>query len=364
MRWQGADNGREGFLKRDNWFAVLSILAQHEGERHTDLSSAVFEELSARFPNEEWRGRNGDRSFFRDYAAAWVNMGVLRPFRETGQLIELTTAGVRLVREPAGLVEFFRQYLDQYIETTPISINRKVIWSPFEVIAGALSPYDFLDADRLQELSEGLAKALHPELIDAVPSSQETNRRRFRSYLRLLENADAVVIERHGIAVVDHEYLESMLRPTLQYLVDEVGSGVPLAELDEDARKRVERSRVVREGQKEFSQLVRVAYGDRCCVTGTREVNVLEAAHILPYLGRQSNFVANGLLLAVDIHRLFDRHLIGVHPTSLRIQLSRFVTDSRYSHLAGVKVMTPGRVRDRPMLAALERRYEMFIDEQ
>ena len=48
------------------------------------------------------------------------------------------------------------------------------------------------------------------------------------------------------------------------------------------------------------------AYGGRCAITGYDVEEALQAAHIVPYLGPQSNTVNNGLLLRADVHNLFD----------------------------------------------------------
>ncbi|WP_200883691.1 HNH endonuclease [Archangium violaceum] len=53
-----------------------------------------------------------------------------------------------------------------------------------------------------------------------------------------------------------------------------------------------------------------VAYGGRCALTDCEEPRVLEAAHIFPYHGPQTNHVTNGLLLRADLHVLFDLGLL------------------------------------------------------
>lgn len=53
-------------------------------------------------------------------------------------------------------------------------------------------------------------------------------------------------------------------------------------------------------------------YGAECCITGCTVDTLLEAAHIIPYRGDQTNDVTNGLLLRVDLHRLFDAHLLSM----------------------------------------------------
>ena len=46
-----------------------------------------------------------------------------------------------------------------------------------------------------------------------------------------------------------------------------------------------------------------------CAITGTTEVSVLDAAHIVPYSERfaDRDMPKNGILLRSDIHKLFDR---------------------------------------------------------
>jgi predicted restriction endonuclease len=78
-----------------------------------------------------------------------------------------------------------------------------------------------------------------------------------------------------------------------------------------------ERQRKLREigdcrGQPEFRNRLIAAYGGVCAVTGCNAVAALEACHLAPYSGAQSNHVTNGLLLRADIHTLFDLDLIGI----------------------------------------------------
>jgi putative restriction endonuclease len=70
----------------------------------------------------------------------------------------------------------------------------------------------------------------------------------------------------------------------------------------------------VRLGQQAFKALVQEAYGRRCAVTGDKVMPVLQAAHIRPVAEAGENRVDNGLLLRSDVHTLFDRGYLGVHP--------------------------------------------------
>jgi hypothetical protein len=80
----------------------------------------------------------------------------------------------------------------------------------------------------------------------------------------------------------------------------------------EDGRKQIERMVTLRQGQPAFRRALLDAYERRCAVTGCAIDDVLEAAHISPYLGEHTHHVTNGLLLRADIHTLFDRGLIKV----------------------------------------------------
>ena len=81
---------------------------------------------------------------------------------------------------------------------------------------------------------------------------------------------------------------------------------------DYDARQRQLRAVAVRRGQRRFREQLLNAYGSQCAVTGCTAVEVLEAAHIVPYRGDETNRTDNGLLLRADIHTLFDLGLLWI----------------------------------------------------
>ncbi len=70
--------------------------------------------------------------------------------------------------------------------------------------------------------------------------------------------------------------------------------------------------RIDRPGQRRFRDRVLQAYGFACAVTGETCREVLEAAHIQPYIDERSNDVRNGIALRADLHALFDAGLITV----------------------------------------------------
>ena len=105
-----------------------------------------------------------------------------------------------------------------------------------------------------------------------------------------------------------------------------------------DARRRVLAEVVRRQGQGRFRDALRRAHGDRCAATGDAPPEVLEAAHVDPYLGPQSNLADNGLLLRADIHTLFDLHLIAVSEKG-RWMVSPLLKGTAYEDLAGRRLL-------------------------
>lgn len=74
-----------------------------------------------------------------------------------------------------------------------------------------------------------------------------------------------------------------------------------------------------------------------CAITGTIELSVLEAAHIIPYAERFANRdnPKNGLILRSDIHSLFDAYLISINPVTRTVEVSRNLQSPDYLTLGG-----------------------------
>ncbi|WP_429000276.1 HNH endonuclease [Stenotrophomonas rhizophila] len=80
-------------------------------------------------------------------------------------------------------------------------------------------------------------------------------------------------------------------------------------------------------------------------MTGCGVVDVLEAAHVPPYMGKETNVVSNGLLLRADVHTLFDPFLIGVDPITMQICIAPSLAASIYGELKGRPLATPSTKR-------------------
>ena len=131
-------------------------------------------------------------------------------------------------------------------------------------------------------------------------------------------------------------------------------------ESTEDARRRIERAIVQRQGQGRFREALLANYGGRCPITGCDLPEALEAAHIVPYNGEQTNHPANGLPLRADIHTLFDLHLLSIEPESRTVVIAPKLRESCYAGLAGK--MLEGSVRGpEPDRIALVAHYQVFL---
>lgn len=127
----------------------------------------------------------------------------------------------------------------------------------------------------------------------------------------------------------------------------------------EDGRARVLREIVQRRGQAKFRKTLIIAYNGRCAITGCSVTPLLEAAHITPYLGPDTNSITNGLLLRADIHTLWDLGLIAVDPKLRNVWVSPKITDTTYSVLTGASLMLPLDLAQWPSSQALEQQWDL-----
>ncbi|WP_051257063.1 HNH endonuclease [Brevundimonas aveniformis] len=129
---------------------------------------------------------------------------------------------------------------------------------------------------------------------------------------------------------------------------------VPTEDLAEaDARLKVLAEVTRRQGQKQFRGELMKAYGAACAISGCDVREVLEAAHIRPYLGPHSNDVTNGLLLRADLHTLFDLRLIKINADTLTVQVSDELKQSPYGEFHGKPMRLPDDPAQRPSKTAL-----------
>ena len=125
---------------------------------------------------------------------------------------------------------------------------------------------------------------------------------------------------------------------------------------EEDTRERTEGTTTQRDG--EFRESVIAAYAGKCAITGCSILAVLEAAHIIPYRGAHTDKMSNGLLLRVDLHRLFDRKLLAIDPETMKVLLAPRIEESEYKKWCGCRVRPPENLKVQPNIEALRKHLE------
>jgi putative restriction endonuclease len=156
---------------------------------------------------------------------------------------------------------------------------------------------------------------------------------------------------------------ESLITPLAEELGQEVFSDSQLPPNDYEARRRILRKVVARRGQSTFREALIGAYSGRCAVTGCDVISVLEAAHLRPYRGPNSNTLLNGLLLRADIHTLVDLSLLAFDPDQRTVVISPLVQGSHYEYLSDVHLAEPKNRSQRPSRDALDSLWQRFISD-
>ena len=110
-----------------------------------------------------------------------------------------------------------------------------------------------------------------------------------------------------------------------------------------------------RRGQKPFRQALLATYDYRCVITDCDAESALEACHILPYKGEQTNLVTNGLLLRADIHTLFDLQLIAIDEDTNDILIAECLKKTTYEYLTTKSIRMPTKKLDWPDKGALRK---------
>lgn len=108
-----------------------------------------------------------------------------------------------------------------------------------------------------------------------------------------------------------------------------------------DARQRIVASIFRRQGQQQFRQLLLHAYDGKCAVSNCGVPEVLEAAHIVPYIGPETNLISNGLLLRADIHILFDVGKIAVDAETMKLIVSPDLIGTSYEEFNDQQLTLP-----------------------
>jgi putative restriction endonuclease len=178
-------------------------------------------------------------------------------------------------------------------------------------------------------------------------------------------------LERNGVFLVDSQPSRSRRpisrRPAANENIDkQLARDAKKAESEgnfsptniKEGRERVFREINLRRGQPEFRAKLLEAYRRRCAITGCDCPDALEAAHILPYRGKETNHIQNGILLRSDIHTLFDLGKIGINPVTHQVIVSNSLSRTVYEKIRGKKLRLPAQSGNKPSAEVLRKHME------
>jgi hypothetical protein len=155
-------------------------------------------------------------------------------------------------------------------------------------------------------------KAYRPERIWFVSDSE-------------VASLDDLILKHGGFRFEDN-----VDAPWLEAISSESGS----IENEEAIRKK--ELRWGRPEQRAFREAAMLRHNGKCVFTGCRVIEAIHAAHVIPHTGHsQFERPDNSLILRMDIHGLFDAHLISITPDSSIAVVSSRLAKTAYSKLMG-----------------------------
>ncbi|HEV2596446.1 MAG TPA: HNH endonuclease [Sphingomicrobium sp.] len=150
--------------------------------------------------------------------------------------------------------------------------------------------------------------------------------------------------------IVKWKGFEGELHLAFEDILPKASAGFKL--VDRDGANWEQRRTKKRIAQGLFRRDVLEAYGRQCAATGTACEQVLEAAHIQPFVNLKSNHVQNGIAFRRDVHCLFDAGLLTIRP-DYTIQVSPYLTATPYKEMEGRKLALPASLGAAPAAAAI-----------
>jgi len=121
--------------------------------------------------------------------------------------------------------------------------------------------------------------------------------------------------------------------------------------VDKEKSERQEVSRKRRYDPVAFKQMIMSVY-EKCAVSGETCKDVLEACHIQPYVNQESDHIQNGILLRIDIHRLFDKGLLMINEDYV-IKVNANLKSDYYQSFHNQKIYLPENKNFHPSREAL-----------
>jgi len=152
---------------------------------------------------------------------------------------------------------------------------------------------------------------------------------------------------------------EKIVRPNKEILIDDTVDTIESVTFNpkniQEANEKTLVSIIKRRGQKKFRNKLLKAYDNKCAITQSNVIQILQAAHILPYKGEDTNHITNGIILRSDIHDLFDLNLICIDDT-YRINVSPLLKKTEYERYHNQQINLPKKEEEYPNLEAIRSR--------
>ncbi|MFS0667197.1 HNH endonuclease [Peribacillus frigoritolerans] len=149
------------------------------------------------------------------------------------------------------------------------------------------------------------------------------------------------------------EIVEELYGEQVDYIIKDFEL---INEEDKSDNQVVEKTK--RESAPAFREKMKSVYG-KCVITRESVYEVLEACHIQPYKNEDSNHIQNGILLRVDIHKLFDKGLIAIDDCYL-VRVSPLLKSEYYQSLDGLKIQLPTNKNLYPSKKSLQYKMSFF----
>ncbi|MGF1700416.1 HNH endonuclease [Photobacterium makurazakiensis] len=212
--------------------------------------------------------------------------------------------------------------------------------------------------------NRGLLKCMEDKVPVAVVI-QQTKKPQKVTYL--VKGIGLISEWKNGYFKIDGFSAQGKVNPTntdgqyhseIEYIEDETEGYEPNS--TEDGREKTFQSICKRRGQKRFRNSLIRAYGGACAITGTNVESVLEAAHITPYNGEESNHISNGILLRADIHTLWDLGLIAVDESEYAVLIKESLKGTIYEELFSKRITLPKDVSEWPSVKCFSHHRKEF----
>lgn len=274
------------------------------------------------------------------------NIGTVAFTPDGSSLISSGGGGLKVWNAKTGVLQKSYAEQSEYIRCFAVDPTGQLL--AFEVQDG-IEIWNLKNSEKLQYL-----EFKWPTSISFSPDGQ------------LLASGDATAYSENGGLVkvwrVPNQGVEHSNQSELNVVRQKIESeGYFEAETVEDARQRITASIVQRQGQSEFRHKLLNSYGGRCPITDCDVEVAIEAAHIIPYQGIETNHPTNGLPLRADIHTLFDLHLLSVQPDTYNVVTAPQLIGTCYQDLAGRKLTLPKNQKAAPNQNALRKHHEIFL---